>query len=116
MNQGVEILLARMDSHPQEFCSGTMDGRYGRWTAAIDKVIAIGGSFTGEERLALSAKLRDLERTKFTQDVMKQLLKDPDEEAMFLRQKVFIPAPDEASAIEMAKQRIRREWWHKWTY
>jgi hypothetical protein len=78
MNQGIEILLARMDSHPQEFCNETMYGRYGRWTPAIDKAIAIGGSFTEGERKALSTKLYELERERFTQDVMKKLLHEPE--------------------------------------
>jgi hypothetical protein len=78
MNQGIEIIMARMDSHPQEFCHETMYGRYGRWTAAIDKVLAIGGSFTDEERKAISTKLYALERERFTQDVMKKLLHDPE--------------------------------------
>jgi hypothetical protein len=78
MNQGIEILLARMDSHPQEFSNDIMLGRYGRWTAAIDKVLAIGGSFTDEERKALSTRLYTLERERFTQDVMKKLLHEPE--------------------------------------
>jgi hypothetical protein len=78
MNQGVEILLARMDSHPQEFCHETMLGRYGRWTPTIDKVLAIGGSFADEERKALSTKLYELERERFTRDVMKKLLDGPE--------------------------------------
>jgi len=76
MNKGIEILLARMDSHPQEFCHETMYGRYGRWTSAIDKVTAVGGSFTEEERKALNTKLYELERERFTQDVMRKLLED----------------------------------------
>jgi hypothetical protein len=81
MNQGVEIIMARMDSHPQEFCHETMYGRYGRWTAAIDKVLAVAGSFTDEERKAISTKLYALERERFTQDVMKKLLHDPEDHA-----------------------------------
>lgn len=82
MNQGIEILLARMDSHPQEFCREAMYGHYGRWTATIDKVLAIGGSFTDEERKALTTKLYELERERFTQDVMKKLLHEPEEKTI----------------------------------
>jgi ATP-dependent DNA ligase len=78
MNQGIEILLARMDSHPQEFSSDIMLGRYGRWSKVIDQVLAVGGSFTGEEREALATKLREVERERFTQRVMKQLLDGPE--------------------------------------
>jgi hypothetical protein len=78
MNQGIEILLARMDSHPQEFDSEAMTGRYGRWTHTVDLVLAIGGSFTDEERNALNKKLRELERERFTRRVMKKLLDEPE--------------------------------------
>ena len=78
MNQGIELLLARMDSHPQEFSSDIMLGRYGRWSKVIDQVLAVGGSFTGEEREALTTKLREMEREQFTQRVMKQLLNGPE--------------------------------------
>ena len=78
MNRGIEILLARMDSHPQEFSSDTMMGRYGRWSGVIDQVLAVGGSFTGEEREALTTKLREMEREQFTQRVMKKLLDGPE--------------------------------------
>jgi len=78
MNQGVEILLARMDSHPQEFSNEIMLGRYGRWSAVIDQVLAVGGSFTGEEREVLTKKLREVERERFTQQVMKKLLDGPE--------------------------------------
>lgn len=78
MNRGIEILLARMDSHPQEFSNDIMLGRYGRWNAVIDQVLAVGGSFTGEEREALTTKLREMEREQFTQRVMKQLLNGPE--------------------------------------
>ena len=78
MNQGIEILLARMDSHPQEFDGGTL-GPYGRWTYTIERALNIGSNFTKEERDALSIKLRDMVRERFTQDVMKELLDGPEE-------------------------------------
>ena len=78
MNQGIEILLARMDSHPQEFDGGTL-GPYGRWTYTIERALNIGSNFTKEERDALSIKLRDMARERFTQDVMKELLDGPEE-------------------------------------
>ena len=78
MNQGIEILLARMDSHPQEFDGGTRP--YGRWTYTIERALNIGSNFTKEERDALSIKLRDMARERFTQDVMKELLDGPEEE------------------------------------
>jgi hypothetical protein len=78
MNLGIEMLLARMDSHPQEFSDDVMRGRYGRWTSVIDQVRDIGSSFTSEERTAINNKLRDFERERFTQQVMKKLLDGPE--------------------------------------
>ncbi len=78
MNQGVEILLARMDSHPQEFDGGSSLGPYGRWTRTIERVLAIGSNFTKEERDALTEKLRGIARESFTQEVMKKLLDEPE--------------------------------------
>lgn len=79
MNKGIEILLARMDSHPQEFTqSNLMLGRYGRWTTAIEQVCSISSPFTQKERDAVINKLRELELEEFTRTVMKKLLDDPE--------------------------------------
>lgn len=85
MNQGIEILLARMDSHPHEFSSDVMVGRYGRWTGVIDQVLAVGGAFTGEEREVLTTKLREMERGRFTRQVMSKLLDVPEDVQAVLR-------------------------------
>lgn len=80
MNQGIEIILARMESHPQEFDGGGSFGPYGEWTYIIEQVLNIGGSasFTKEERDALSIKLREMARERFTNQVLKKLLDGPE--------------------------------------
>tara|TARA_R110000822_G_scaffold24990_1_gene75856 strand:+ start:200 stop:571 length:372 start_codon:yes stop_codon:yes gene_type:complete len=78
MNQGVEIILARMDSHPEEFI-GELRGNW-RWvTDALDKQNTDGMQFlTGEEKTALREKYIELVRGQFTKNVMQQLLRDKD--------------------------------------
>lgn len=78
INKGVEMILARMDSHPAEFDKNTTTGRFGRWTFAIDDVLK-SDCFTEEERELVSNKLRDVKRGRFTEEVMKELLRDPAE-------------------------------------
>jgi hypothetical protein len=80
MNQGVEILLARMDSHPQEFTEQVMYGRYGGWSVLVGIVLTKNSSFTDEEREAVDRKLNLLAREHFTQEVMRKLLEGPEGE------------------------------------
>lgn len=86
MNEGVEILLARMDSHPEEFYD------HGPWSWVTDAVM---GEFetrsqgmpadiyqraafmTDEELAALRDKYQKLQATHFTNRVMQQLLNPP---------------------------------------
>jgi hypothetical protein len=86
MNQGVEILLARMDSHPEEF------EPYGIWSWATDDIVSeikeragkpglrsvTRVSFMADEELqALADKYASLQADMFTRKVMTQLL-DPE--------------------------------------
>lgn len=87
-NQGVQILLNRMDSHPEEFVP-----RGGRWNWVIDKVInRIDNNhartdanvlhlrfLTDEEVNALYDKYMSLQDNEFTKAVMQQLLEDANE-------------------------------------
>lgn len=79
MNKGVEILLARMDSHPQEFVDTGQEARYGRrlygrWTPAITEVLADDSIFTDPERSAIGSKIIDIRREVFTAVVLRELL------------------------------------------
>lgn len=79
MNKGVELLLARIDSHPQEFSATYEFGysRYGRWTYQVEAVLSLDTPFTDEERGALRAKLDKLTLEEFTNSVMKELVEGP---------------------------------------
>lgn len=87
MNEGVEILLARMDSHPDEF------DEYGPWAWVFNSVVAELESRSGvspvmnvynrvsflsdEELHALLDKYKMLQSRAFTNKVMSQLLNPP---------------------------------------
>lgn len=87
MNEGVEILLARMDSHPDEF------DEYGPWAWVFNSVVAEVESRRGvspvmnvynrvsflsdEELHALLNKYKALQARAFTNKVMSQLLNPP---------------------------------------
>lgn len=89
MNEGVEILLARMDSHPDEF------DEYGPWAWVFNSVVAEIESRSGvspvtnvynrvsflsdEELHALLDKYKMLQSRAFTNKVMSQLLNPPDQ-------------------------------------
>jgi len=76
MNQGIEILLARMESHPDEFHNLHMQGDTPpgtRWDALLRE--AIKGKFTTEEeRTALQDKLSSVQGDSFTKAVLKELM------------------------------------------
>ena len=82
MNQGVEILLARMDSNPDEFTTARgkwdwiMDG-VNRRVAGKDKDVL--AYLTDEEAQALYDKMQLLARDGFTRNVMETLLEDAQE-------------------------------------
>jgi hypothetical protein len=79
MNQGVEIILARMDSHPEEFIDDVR--KEWRWLTNQLEGPAVGGLYflTGEEKTALQEKYIELVREQFTKNIIQQLLKDKDE-------------------------------------
>ena len=76
MNQGIEILLARMESHPDEFYNLHLPSyRSSRWGSLLDE--AIKGKFTTEEeRTALQDKLSSIQGESFTMAVLKELMGD----------------------------------------
>lgn len=71
MNKGIEILLARMDSNPDEFM-----GVNNKWVNLIE---SHEDYMTDEDRKALFAKLHELRMDKFTEHVMKKLLAEQEE-------------------------------------
>jgi hypothetical protein len=69
MNTGLEILLKRMDSHPQEF----QDSH--RWDALIETALR-GRFLTDQERSLLRDKLSALQGESFTASVVRELVQD----------------------------------------
>jgi hypothetical protein len=70
--EAVELLLARMDSFPEEF------GDNGRWEKLILKYRTY---LSATDRLALEDKINTLRRDAFHKDVMYELLAKPSEDA-----------------------------------
>ena len=71
MNKGIEILLARMDSNPDEFM-----GINNKWVNLMD---SYEDHMVEEDRKALYAKYSALHMDKFTEHVMKKLLAEQEE-------------------------------------
>jgi hypothetical protein len=69
MNDGVKILLDRMQTHPEEFY-----GHYNRWTEIIDKFEKF---FNANERALINGALTNIRRDEFTQIVMQEILREP---------------------------------------
>jgi hypothetical protein len=69
MNDGVKILLERMQTHPQEF-----HGDYNRWTELISKFEKF---FNASERALINGALTNLRREEFTRVVMQEILREP---------------------------------------
>jgi hypothetical protein len=89
MNAGVEILLKRMDSHPEEFQGldthirglNTTAGTEYRWEHYLRA--AFNSKFlTDEERALLSSKLSSIQGGAFTQVVMRELMANDAEKYM----------------------------------
>jgi hypothetical protein len=89
MNQGVQILLERMDTNPEEF----EEGNYSKWADIVGAVHARVHSpeahkntaplpfLTDHEVNALYDKLEDVRRENFTADVLRRLADTPKETA-----------------------------------
>ena len=75
MLSGLEIILARMQSNPEDFMSGSEDRK---WMRLVDH--AIGAELlTDEEHKALSEALRNCRREMFNQRVMRALSNEEQE-------------------------------------
>ena len=73
MNKGIEILLARMESNPDEFM-----GVGNKWLKLME---SYEDYMVEEERKALYAKYSTLHMDKFTEHVMKKLLEEQQEKS-----------------------------------
>jgi hypothetical protein len=78
LNKGVEILLARMDSHPDEFPSmfDRNPDRMYKWDSVIWKLLEDTRDFifiTEDERSLLIDKYRRIQGEAFTKYIMKKL-------------------------------------------
>jgi hypothetical protein len=72
MNTGVEILLKRMESNPDDFAYSIHSGGMSRWMRLVDH--AIGEELlTPEEHEAIKAGLKEVKRLRFTEMVMTEL-------------------------------------------
>jgi hypothetical protein len=71
MNNGLKIILARMDTNPEEF---KMYPSNSKWVALVDRFWDI---FTDEEREAYQAKLREILGDDFSELILKELMEDP---------------------------------------
>lgn len=69
MNEGVRLLLARMESHPEEF------EKYGRWHEILS--LATSDNFLSADEIAqINTKLIEQRRRWFTSAVMTRLMAD----------------------------------------
>ena len=75
MLAGVEILLERMKTNPEEF----VEGGYSKWSRVMDTAWAV---MTEDERTALQSALIEAKRDHFTGEVMRVLSGDVDEVSM----------------------------------
>jgi hypothetical protein len=75
MNDGVKILLARMETHPEEFIYNPHEDA-NKWSRLMN---SFRHCLTLEEINALDEGIRDIERDRFTELVMQELL-DPNED------------------------------------
>ena len=72
MNTGVEILLKRMETNPEDFDYQPHTGGMSRWMRLVDHAIA-DEIVTQEEKDALNAGMKEVKRIRFTELVMKEL-------------------------------------------
>jgi hypothetical protein len=72
MNKGIEILLERMDSNPEEFVINPSVG-VNKWDRLLHNYVSI---LDKEDIEAYQTKLKQVAKDQFTKEVMKELL-DP---------------------------------------
>ena len=72
MNKGIEILLERMDSNPEEFVINASIG-VNKWDRLLHNYVSV---LDKEDIEAYQAKLKQVAKEQFTREVMKEIL-DP---------------------------------------
>jgi hypothetical protein len=99
MNKGVEILLERMNSNPDEFGDNSHTQVYGRWNTILEKIEqrfqAIINNpdierhwryqvdfLEDEDVIALHNKLKSIRADDFTKDIMSKLLTEADDSSL----------------------------------
>jgi hypothetical protein len=104
VNQGIELLLARMDSHPAEFAMEDFanDWYAGKWSPVLRQILNRGyvlaepnntvssaapvspsvPFLSDEEVMVVYNKFRQLQNTAFTAAVMRILLEGPEQGTM----------------------------------
>jgi len=112
MNEGVRILLERMETHPQEFNNGILH----KWADVVGDVMqrARGEAnpvpfLDDAEVQAIYDKLRDLERHEFTAKVLRKLADTPEEREHEQLDLPYIPAMPRRTyglSVEELKQAI----------
>jgi hypothetical protein len=112
MNEGVRILLERMETHPQEFNNGILH----KWSDVVGDVMqrARGEAnpvpfLDDAEVQAIYDKLRDLERHEFTAKVLRKLADTPEEREHEQLDLPYIPAMPRRTyglSVEEIKQAI----------
>lgn len=75
LNEGVKILLQRMDTNPEDFYHNMNSAD--RWGASpwAEMVREFSDVFTDNERAILKARIKDIQREQLTLEAMKLLLK-----------------------------------------
>ena len=99
MNTGIEILLKRMETHPEEFYYKPNEG-VGKWTRLLD---TFKRSLTKEEIDAVDEGLRKIERERFTELVMQTLAGVEDETSAELEDN-FLYSPTSTVTLEKTTQ------------
>ena len=109
MNEGVRILLERMETHPQEFNYGILL----KWSDIIKEIMKHAKGepnavpfLDDAEVKAIYDKLRDLERQEFTAQVLRRLADTPEEpEQLDLP---YMPAMPRGSTVTVTKAEMDR--------
>jgi hypothetical protein len=106
MNEGVRILLERMETHPQEFNNGILH----KWSDVVGDVMqrARGEAnpvpfLDDAEVQAIYDKLRDLERHEFTAKVLRKLADTPEELEHEQLDLPYIPAIPRGGTVTVTK-------------
>lgn len=102
MNNGLKIILARMDTNPEEF----QDYPNSRWRELIDSHWDI---FLDEERDEYQAKLRVILTDKFSELVLKELMEDEKETIRYKATERYVTGgwTDPSGAFANAPVRVK---------